>query len=79
MQAARDRKEDRIPVAVRERRPATGVPAGVFPIRQVPSLFERQRIASLRERGLATGEMARRLGHTPSTVGREPRRNKAAH
>ncbi|WP_373429913.1 helix-turn-helix domain-containing protein [Streptomyces sp. V1I1] len=39
------------------------------------SLLERQRIASLRERGLTIREIAARLGRAPSTVSRELRRN----
>src|SRR3954447_16478849 len=43
------------------------------------SLLERQRIATLRGRGLAVREIARRLGRSPSTVSRELRRNLRPH
>lgn len=43
------------------------------------SLLERERIASLRERGHSIREVARRLGRAPSTVSREVRRNLCAH
>jgi IS30 family transposase len=43
------------------------------------SLLERQRIATLRERGLGVREIAGRLGRAPSTVSRELRRNVLAH
>jgi IS30 family transposase len=39
------------------------------------SLLERQRIATLRERGLGVREIARRIGRSPSTVSRELCRN----
>lgn len=39
------------------------------------SLFERQRIASLHDRGAGVREIARRVGRSPSTVSRELRRN----
>ncbi|MEU7768533.1 helix-turn-helix domain-containing protein [Nocardia sp. NPDC049190] len=39
------------------------------------SLLERQRIATLRERGLSIREVVRRLGRAASTVSREVRRN----
>ena len=39
------------------------------------SLFERQRIASLRDRGASVRDIARRIGRSPSTVSRELRRN----
>lgn len=39
------------------------------------SLFERQRIASLRDRGHGIREVARRVGRSPSTVSRELARN----
>ena len=39
------------------------------------SLFERQRIASLRDRGCGIREIARRVGRSPSTVSRELARN----
>lgn len=35
------------------------------------SLLERQRIASLRDRGYGIREVARRVGRSPSTVSRE--------
>ena len=38
------------------------------------SLLERQRIATLRGRGLGVREIARRLGRAPSTISRELRR-----
>ena len=41
------------------------------------SQLERQRIATLRGRGLGVRETARRLGRSPSTVSRELRRNVA--
>lgn len=41
------------------------------------SLLERQRIASLRRQGLSMREVADRLGRSPSTISREPRRNSA--
>ncbi|WP_205315281.1 IS30 family transposase [Nonomuraea lactucae] len=43
------------------------------------SLLERQRIATLRERGLGVREIARRLGRSPSTNSRELRRNTSEH
>ena len=43
------------------------------------SLLERQRIATLRERGHGVREIARRLGRAPSTVSRELRRNLKPH
>ena len=43
------------------------------------SLLERERIAVLRERGLAVREIARRLGRAPSTISREVRRNVRPH
>lgn len=39
------------------------------------SLCERQRIASLHDRGLSVREIARRIGRSASTVSRELRRN----
>jgi transposase, IS30 family len=43
------------------------------------SLLERQRIATLRERGHGVREITRRLGRSPSTVSRELRRNLKPH
>src|SRR3954449_13150459 len=43
------------------------------------SLLERQRIATLRARGLGVREIARRLGRSPSTVSRELRRHLRPH
>src|SRR4051812_39067294 len=43
------------------------------------SLLERQRIATLRERGHGVREIASRLGRAPSTVSRELRRNLLPH
>ena len=43
------------------------------------SQLERQRIATLRGRGLGVREIARRLGRSPSTVSRELRRNVRPH
>jgi IS30 family transposase len=43
------------------------------------SKLERQRIATLRGRGLSVREIARRLGRAPSTVSRELRRNVRPH
>jgi transposase len=43
------------------------------------SQWERQRIATLRGRGLGVREIARRLGRSPSTVSRELRRNVRPH
>lgn len=43
------------------------------------SLLERQRIATLRERGLGVREIGRRIGRSPSTVSRELRRNMKPH
>ena len=43
------------------------------------SLLERQRIASLRDRGLGVREIARRLGRSASTVSRELRRHLRPH
>lgn len=43
------------------------------------SHLERQRIASLAERGHGVREIARRLGRAPSTVSRELRRNRSPH
>jgi transposase, IS30 family len=43
------------------------------------SLLERQRIATLRERGLGVREIARRLGRAASTVSRELRRHLKPH
>ncbi|MEJ8652799.1 helix-turn-helix domain-containing protein [Streptomyces sp. MS1.AVA.3] len=42
------------------------------------SLPERQRIATLRERGLSVRAIAARLGRAPSTISRELRRNTLA-
>lgn len=43
------------------------------------SRLERQRIATLRERGVSIREIARRLGRAASTVSREVRRNTFGH
>lgn len=43
------------------------------------SRLERQRIATLRARGLGVREIARRLGRSPSTVSRELHRNVRPH
>jgi IS30 family transposase len=43
------------------------------------SQVERQRIATLRSRGLGVREIAQRLGRSPSTVSRELRRNLRPH
>jgi IS30 family transposase len=43
------------------------------------SRLERQRIATLRDRGHSIREIARRLGRAPSTVSRELRRNLRPH
>jgi IS30 family transposase len=43
------------------------------------SLLERQRIATLRERGLGVREIGQRLGRAASTISRELRRNTLAH
>jgi IS30 family transposase len=43
------------------------------------SLLERQRIATLRERGIGVREIARRLGRSPSTISRELRRHARPH
>jgi IS30 family transposase len=43
------------------------------------SLLERQRIATLRERGLGVREISRRLGRSPSTISRELRRHLRPH
>jgi len=43
------------------------------------SLLERQRIATLRERGLSVGVIVARLGRAASTVSRELRRNVLPH
>ncbi|MFK4037024.1 transposase [Nonomuraea wenchangensis] len=43
------------------------------------SLLERQRIATLRAQGLGVRAIADRLGRSPSTVSREPRRNTLPH
>jgi transposase-like protein len=43
------------------------------------SLLERQRIATLRERGHGVREIARRIGRAPSTVSRELRRHLQPH
>ena len=43
------------------------------------SLLERQRIATLRERGLGVREIARRLSRSPSTISRELRRHLRPH
>jgi IS30 family transposase len=43
------------------------------------SLLERQRIATLRERGHGVREIARRLGRAPSAVSRELRRHLKSH
>jgi IS30 family transposase len=47
--------------------------------RRYLSLLERQRIATLRERGLGVRAIADRLGRPPSTISRELRRNTLAH
>lgn len=43
------------------------------------SLLERQRIATLRGRGLGVREIARRIARAPFTVSRELRRNLRPH
>jgi transposase, IS30 family len=43
------------------------------------SQLERQRIATLKERGLAVREIARRLDRSPSTISRELKRNTLLH
>ncbi|GAA2619836.1 hypothetical protein GCM10010411_64470 [Actinomadura fulvescens] len=43
------------------------------------SLLERQRIATLKERGHGVREIARRLGRAPSTISRELQRNMLSH
>ena len=43
------------------------------------SLLERQRIATLRDRGLGVREIARRLGRAASTISRELRRHQRPH
>ncbi|GAA4384013.1 IS30 family transposase [Actinomadura verrucosospora] len=43
------------------------------------SLLERQRIATLHERGLGVREIARRLDRAPSTISRELKRNMCPH
>ena len=43
------------------------------------SLLERQRIATLRERGVGVREISRRIGRSPSTVSRELHRNVRPH
>lgn len=43
------------------------------------SLLERQRIATLLERGHGIREIARRLGRAPSTISREVRRHRLEH
>src|SRR5689334_4619616 len=43
------------------------------------SLLERQRIATLHDRGLGVREIARRLDRSPSTISRELRRNVRPH
>src|SRR3954452_1453938 len=43
------------------------------------SRLERQRIATLRDRGLGVREIARRLDRSPSTVSRELRRHQRPH
>ncbi|WP_448624090.1 helix-turn-helix domain-containing protein [Geodermatophilus sp. URMC 64] len=43
------------------------------------SRLERQRIATLRERGLGVREIARRLSRSPSTISRELRRHLRPH
>lgn len=43
------------------------------------SQFERQRIATLRGRGVGVREIAGRLGRSPSTISRELRRNLGPH
>jgi helix-turn-helix protein len=43
------------------------------------SLLERQRVATLRDRGLGVREIARRLGRAPSTISRQLRRNTPPH
>lgn len=43
------------------------------------SLLERQRIATLRDRGLGVREIAHRLGRSPSTISRELRRHLRPH
>uniref|UniRef100_UPI001D03093E helix-turn-helix domain-containing protein n=1 Tax=Nonomuraea phyllanthi TaxID=2219224 RepID=UPI001D03093E len=43
------------------------------------SLLEWQRIATLRAQGLGVHAIADRLGHSPSTISRELRRNTLSH
>ena len=67
------RPQDRLPLAHRERGPppssVDGSGAGYL------SLFERQRIATLRRQGFVCGISRARLDRSPSTISRELRRN----
>jgi IS30 family transposase len=58
--------------------PPTRVADGVRGKRYL-SLFERQRIATLRGQGIGVREIARRLDRSPSTISRELCRNVAEH
>jgi IS30 family transposase len=66
-------------VASGERWSATGTTGRVSRSGRYLSLLERQRIATLRDRGLGVREIARRLGRSPSTVSRELRRHLRPH
>ena len=66
-------------MARRSRRPAPGPSRRGDASSRYLSLLERQRIATLCERGHGVREIARRLGRAPSTVSRELRRHLKAH
>ena len=71
----RDYSQDRLSVADGTRRPSAARLAEDARSGRYLSLLERQRIATLRERGLGVRQIADRLGRAPSTVSRELRRN----
>ncbi|MFB7577225.1 IS30 family transposase [Streptomyces sp. NPDC056165] len=79
MQAARDRAEDRVPVAGGERRYAAGLSSGEVTVRPVPIPAGTPADCLAVERGLTIREIAARLGRAPSTVSRELRRNSRPH
>jgi transposase-like protein len=77
--AGGDHPQDGVAVAGGERWGAAGPAGRGGPSSRYLSRLERQRIATLRERGLGVREIARRLDRAPSTISREVRRNLRPH